>query len=397
MNNVSFGNQDHFFSLVDALSSIRVLTQLPIEKATERVFLRQALDSLVAHQSLGQCSIFLSDGTHLTCAVGAGADTFGDDNFRQPEIVSSMTFAVDEGIMGLAFQTNQIQYCRNCKLDPRFKPFDRRALFHGDGSLLSMPLVSGDHTLGVLNVSHHQPEFFETWHQHFLMLFATTLGRLLHLHRMTHQLGDQIAVRTHALEQALDDSEKLRNRYQQLSIKDELTGLYNRRYFFEEGESMLSRAIRYESAWSLLLIDVDHFKRVNDTWGHRVGDQVLCHIADILLKAARAGDLVARLGGEEFVLALPNTAGEGLEQMADRIRQQIAESCFQVDDQLIEVTVSIGMTSLNERRSSELLSLLERLYHEADCAMYQCKLNGRNRLLSYSPDMESVEVNGTTN
>lgn len=107
MNNVSFGNQDHFFSLVDALSSIRVLTQLPIEKATERVFLRQALDSLVAHQSLGQCSIFLSDGTHLTCAVGAGADTFGDDNFRQPEIVSSMTFAVDEGIMGLAFQTTK--------------------------------------------------------------------------------------------------------------------------------------------------------------------------------------------------------------------------------------------------------------------------------------------------
>ena len=209
---MSFGNQDHFFSLVDALSAIRVLTQLPVEESTESLFLTRALDALVGHQSLGQCSIFLTDGTHLNCAVGAGADTFGDDTFRQPERVDSMQFAVDEGIMGLAVQTSQIQYCRNCKTDPRFKPFERRALFHGDGSLLSMPILSGDKVLGVLNVSHHQPEFFETWQQHFLMLFANTLGRLLHLHRMTHQLGDEVAVRTQALATALDESELLRNR-----------------------------------------------------------------------------------------------------------------------------------------------------------------------------------------
>ncbi|MCW8891472.1 MAG: sensor domain-containing diguanylate cyclase [Sedimenticola sp.] len=392
-----FGNQDHFFSLVDALSAIRVLTQLPVEEVSESVFLRQALDALVAHQNLGQCSIFLSDGTHLNCAVGAGADTFGDDSFRQPERLNSMQFTVDEGIMGLAVQTGQIQYCRNCKLDPRFKPFERRALSHGDGSLISMPIASGAEVLGVLNVSHYQPEFFETWQQHFLMLFATTLGRLLHLHRMTHQLGDEVAVRTHALAAALDESEKLRNRYQQLSIKDELTGLFNRRYFFTEGESMLSRAIRYKADLSLLLIDVDHFKRINDTWGHAVGDQVLRQISNIFLEEARAGDLVARLGGEEFVLALPNTAGEGLEQMASRIRQRIAASGFTVGDQKTELTVSIGITSLNGRDSSELLPLLERLYHEADCAMYQCKLDGRNRLLYYSPEMESVERNGGLN
>ena len=159
---------------------------------------------------------------------------------------------------------------------------------------------------------------------------------------------------------------------------------------------MLSRAIRYETTFSLLLVDVDHFKRVNDTWGHALGDQVLRHIANIFMEEARSGDLVARLGGEEFVLALPNTAGEGLEQMASRTRQRISESGFQLGDQQIELTVSVGMTSLNGRDSSELLTLLERLYHEADCAMYQCKLKGRNRVLHYVPEMERIEHDGST-
>jgi diguanylate cyclase (GGDEF)-like protein len=389
---VIFDHQDHFFALVDALSAIRVLTRLPVEALEEKDFLRQSLDALIAHQNLGQCSIFTLDNEQLHCAVGAGVDTFGGDGVsHQPESVESMRFALGEGIVGLACQTGQIQYCRNCKTDPRFKPFERRALFYGDGSLLSVPVISGEQVLGVLNVSHHLPEFFETWHQHFLVLFANTLGRLLHLHRMIHSLGDEVAVRTQSLEQALEESDTLRNRYQQLSIKDELTGLYNRRYFFAEGESMLARAIRYKSPLSLLLIDVDHFKRVNDTWGHTVGDQVLCHIADTLVSEARTGDLVARLGGEEFVLVLPNTGHEGLDMMASRIQQQIASMGFGIIDQSIDLTVSIGMTELGEPTPSELRVLLEQLYHEADLAMYQCKLNGRNRRMFFSQEMEQGE------
>ncbi|MCW8882136.1 MAG: GAF domain-containing protein [Sedimenticola sp.] len=192
---MTFRHQDHFFSLVDALSAISVLARLPVETLPENRFLQQALEALMAHQSLGQCSIFLTEGNLLTCAVGTGMDLFGsDENSRQSESVASMEFAIGEGIMGLACQTGQIQYCRNCKSDPRFKPFERRALFYGDGSLLSVPIASGDQVLGVLNVSHHQPEFFETWHQHFLVLFASTLGRLLHLQRMIHQLSDQVTV-----------------------------------------------------------------------------------------------------------------------------------------------------------------------------------------------------------
>jgi diguanylate cyclase (GGDEF)-like protein len=389
---VIFDHQDHFFALVDALSAIRVLARLPIEEVTEKDFLQQSLDALMAHQNLGQCSIFTSDGGLLHCAVGAGVDTFGGDGVsHQPKSVESMQFTLGEGIMGLAYQTGQIQYCRNCKTDPRFKPFVRRALFYGDGSLLSVPVISGEQVLGVLNVSHHLPEFFETWHQHFLVLFANTLGRLLHLHRMIHALGDEVAVRTQMLEQALEESDTLRNRYQQLSIKDELTGLYNRRYFFSEGESMLARAIRYESPLGLLLIDVDHFKRVNDTWGHTVGDQVLCHIADTLLSEARTGDLVARLGGEEFVLILPNTPSEGLDMMANRIQEQIASMGFGIVDQSIDLTVSIGMTELRARTSTELSVQLEHLYREADLAMYQCKLNGRNRRMFFTSEMEQIE------
>lgn len=385
-------HHDHFFALVDALSAIRVLARLPVEEVAEEDFLRQSLDAVMAHQNVGQCSIFTAEDGVLHCAVGTGVDTFGGDEVsRQPESIQSMQFAPGEGIIGLAYQTGQIQYCRNCKTDPRFKPFERRALFYGDGSLLSVPVVSGEQVLGVLNVSHHLPEFFESWQQHFLVLFANTLGRLLHLHRMIHALGDEVAVRTRSLEQALEESDALRNRYQQLSIKDELTGLYNRRYFFAEGEAMLARAIRYESPLSLLLIDVDRFKQVNDTWGHTVGDQVLCHIADTLLSEARTGDLVARMGGEEFVLILPNTAPEGVDMMANRIQTQLASMGFGIVDQSIDLTVSIGITELGERSPSELRVQLEQLYHEADLAMYQCKLSGRNRRMLFTQAMEQLD------
>ena len=387
-----FDHQDHLFSLVDALSAIRVLSRMPMEGVPEKQLLAQALEALMAHQDLEHCSVFLLDGDVLQCVVGGGGNAFSRrENKEFSDDVESMQFSMGEGIMGLACQTGQIQYCRNCKTDTRFRPFEKKALFYGDGSVLSMPIASDDKVLGVLNVSHHLPEFFETWHQHFLVLFANSLGRLLHLHRLINQLGDEVASRTQALEQALEESEMLRNRYQQLSIKDELTKLYNRRYFFAEGESLLARAVRYELPLSLVLIDVDHFKRVNDTWGHAVGDQVLCRIAETLLREARAGDLVARLGGEEFVLVLPNTAGDGLEMMASRIQEQIINLGFQVNNERVDLTVSIGMTSLNGQDNSKLRDLLDVLYHEADCAMYQCKLEGRNRRLFYSQEMEPSE------
>ncbi|WP_428608405.1 diguanylate cyclase domain-containing protein [Sedimenticola sp.] len=386
-----FGHQDHFFSLVDSLSAIRQLSRLPIEGVAEEQFLSQALEALIEYQDLEQCSIFLLEGEVLRCAVGGGLNTFHRRDTHPPAADNKpMQFSAGEGIMGLALQTGQIQYCRNCKTDPRFKPFTKTTLFYGDGSLISAPIVSDEEVLGVLNVSHHLPEFFQTWHQHFLMLFANFLGRLLHLHRLVNRLEEEVATRTLALGQSLEESEALRIRYQELSVTDELTGLYNRRYFFSEGQSMLSRAVRYGHPLGMMLIDVDGLKGINDSWGHLVGDQAICQVAETLQRQARAGDLLARLGDGEFVLMLPHTLAEGVESMAGRIQAAVDDLKLPLADGQIGFSVSIGMTTLHGQSGDKRMERLDLLYREADCAVDRCKLSGPNKRQFYEAGMEQV-------
>jgi diguanylate cyclase (GGDEF)-like protein len=388
---VIFGHQDHFFSLVDSLSAIRLLSRIPLEGVPEGLLLGRALEALIEYQDLDQCSIFLLEGEVLRCAVGGGLNTFGRRDPEQPATDgASMLFSAGEGIMGLALGSGQIQYCRNCKTDPRFKPFANTTLFYGDGSLISAPIVSDDEVLGVLNVSHHLPEFFQTWQQHFLMLFANFLGRLLHLHRLVNRLEERISSRTQALAQSLEESEKLRARYQERSIMDELTGLYNRRYFFAEGEPMLARAVRYAHPLGMMLIDVDQLRGLNDKWGHLVGDQAICRIAETLQMEARTGDLLARLGDSEFVLLLPHTPPDGLERMAGRIQAAVAELELWPQDEPVNLSVSIGMTTLCRQPDIGLVDQLELLYRQAGYAVDRCKQTGRNRRLFYAAELESA-------
>jgi diguanylate cyclase (GGDEF)-like protein len=383
------GLQDHFFSLVDSLSAVRKLSQITIDGVDEQTLLRQALEALMENQDMGFCSIFLLRDGELRCAVGTGlGDSLASRFPGQKVDCDSMVFALGEGVIGQACQSGQIQYCRNCGQDERFKPFKGVRLFHGDGSLICVPLISGGKTLGVLNVTHPYPEFFETWHQHMLLLFANSLGHLLHLHRLIHDLEGVVAERTHALESALEESESLRARYQRLSTTDELTGLNNRRHFFSEGESLLAMAIRYRAPFSLMLIDIDYFKKVNDRWGHGVGDDVLRKVAGILKTQVRAADLLCRMGGEEFVLVIPNTDGRGIDRQAKRIQDEISGTNFGEGGSRIDITVSIGMTTLAEVSEKPLPDLLEYLFYQADCAMYRCKNQGRNQRLFYTPDLD---------
>ena len=384
--------RDSYLSLVDALSAIRQLSDIDLENLSEAQFLQQALKALVKHQDLDQCSIFLVEDGQLHCAAGTG---LGEQLASLPwqadtDPKEGMSFSLGEGLMGMAYKSGQIQYCRNCHQDERFLPFRNIDFFSKGGSLICVPLKTGDTVLGVLNVSHPMPEFFETWHQHFLMLFANCVGRFLHVHRLLHQMEDVIAQRTIEIEQALSESENIRQRYQKLSTIDELTGLHNRRYFFAEGESMLARAIRYELPISLLLMDVDYFKRINDTWGHALGDQVLKMIANVLNEEIRTGDMVARLGGEEFVLLLSNTGAVGADLLAKRIQERISKLDFAGEADELMLTVSIGMASLNGERGRSLSDTIYLLYKQADSAMYMCKRQGRNRRLFYTPEMENI-------
>ncbi|MCB1869466.1 MAG: sensor domain-containing diguanylate cyclase [Gammaproteobacteria bacterium] len=387
MKNTSLA--DSYLSLVDALSAIHLLSELDLEGIPESVLLQNSLSALMKHQDLENCSLFLLRDERLVCSAAIHKTTPLQVN---PEVIgkerlTGVSFAVGEGIIGTTFSTGTIQRCDDCISDERFRVFLDAGLFPEAGSFIAIPVKSGESVLGVLSVVHLIPGFFEYWHEHFLSLYGNCLGRFLHDHRLLHNLEGLITQRTIELEHALSESEDLRQRYQRLSTTDDLTGLHNRRHFFIEGEAMLARALRDKTAISLLLVDIDYFKRINDTWGHAIGDRVLRLIADALRVQARAGDMVARLGGEEFVLLLPNTGPVGADLMAKRIQERFATLDLGGSMENMVLTASIGITSMQSDCQGDLSDKLQEVYKQADCAMYTCKAQGRNRRLFYVPGM----------
>ena len=166
-----------------------------------------------------------------------------------------------------------------------------------------------------------------------------------------------------------------RDELRHLATTDYLTDVFNRRYFFEAGRQEFKRARRYKHPLSVLILDIDYFKNVNDTHGHITGDRMLIAIAMAARSNLRAMDVLARIGGEEFAVILPETDGEMGLEVAERLRRSISEVVIYADGAPVSVTVSIGASMLLAE-DSELGSIMER----ADAALYEAKQNGRNRV-----------------
>ncbi len=174
--------------------------------------------------------------------------------------------------------------------------------------------------------------------------------------------------------------EKLR----EFSIKDGLTGLYNHRYFYEILSNFIEQHIRYKKPLSVAMLDIDDFKKVNDVYGHLVGDKVLEGIAQIITNNIRSSDIAARYGGEEFAIILPETKAEDAYKVCERIRQKIMESEFVLRDTKCKVTVSIGVVGLMEEEIIDVATLVDR----ADSALYIAKRSGKNRVVLWNQTVE---------
>lgn len=160
---------------------------------------------------------------------------------------------------------------------------------------------------------------------------------------------------------------------QQLVTVDPLTGLENRRSLMDFAEVQLKLAQRYKSFFSILLIDLDYFKKINDTYGHLIGDEILKNIAKILKYVLRNVDHIGRFGGEEFIVILPNTNLKNAVVTAEKVREAIANFKHNIEEQIIQATVSIGIASYNPL-DDDVNQILER----ADQALYTAKSSGRN-------------------
>lgn len=169
--------------------------------------------------------------------------------------------------------------------------------------------------------------------------------------------------------------EKANERIEKLSKTDVLTGLANRRHFMDYFEKMISQAQRHSNPISLVMIDLDKFKDINDTYGHQAGDDVLSALGSLLSRETRKEDLAGRIGGEEFAVILTQTDIEKADNYAERIRKEINQ--LEIDSVPAEITASLGVSEIKDGDDSE--SLLKR----ADAALYEAKENGRNRV--YTP------------
>lgn len=169
----------------------------------------------------------------------------------------------------------------------------------------------------------------------------------------------------------------LQSRLEQQANQDYLTGLFNRRYFMDRGQIELARAQRYGNTLSLFMLDIDHFKEVNDSYGHKAGDIVLQKLSEVMRETLRTIDVIGRIGGEEFAILLPEADLAQAAEAAERLREKVASTDVVLEAGLpLRFTVSIGVTALTEKSEVNLDILLNR----ADKALYQAKEQGRNRV-----------------
>lgn len=178
------------------------------------------------------------------------------------------------------------------------------------------------------------------------------------------------------LKQLLEDKDRLIEQLEKLSLHDGLTDVYNRKYLEDYLEKSFEECRRYGMALSVIITDIDHFKRVNDTYGHQVGDEVLKKFVKRINDNIRKADVLARYGGEEFVIVMKNTEVEGAITLAEKLREIIQNCPFEVDGYKIELTASFGIACMNNNNYANSTQLIR----DADMCLYKAKNSGRNRV-----------------
>ncbi len=219
-------------------------------------------------------------------------------------------------------------------------------------SFIVVPLMAGLNVLGVMGVYGKPGSKFFTEHDLFAVeAIGTHAGIALQNARMFEEMN-------------------------MLAITDPLTRLFNRRYFFNLARVELERAKRYEQHLSIIMVDIDDFKRVNDSYGHLVGDDVLIAVAETIRRTVRSVDLCARYGGEEMIILMPTTDLPAAMTSAERLRKEVEHLSVPINGKSISVTISLGVSSLQEGSAVSISKLLD----QADQAMYQSKQKGKNQV-----------------
>jgi diguanylate cyclase (GGDEF)-like protein len=257
-------------------------------------------------------------------------------------------------------------------------------------SIICVPLVTKRGIRGVIYVCcTSAPQGFRDDD----FLFISSLGNPAALAIENTLLHEQNRRSGEALEKARDDLEiKVKERtielmeanrkLNELSITDSVTGLFNHRYFLRALEAEYRRALRYKRSVALLLLDIDHFKKVNDTYGHPCGDLVLKNLGGRLKGCLRSADISARYGGDEIAVILPETNKSKASEVAEKLRRQLEKISFEWDGNSFNITCSIGVAAVPETGIDNWNEFL----YSADQSLYRAKGKGRNNVIAFNSD-----------
>ena len=240
-------------------------------------------------------------------------------------------------------------------------------------SVVMLPLSTVKRTLGVVLILTPVQESFITHENLKLLTILTKECSLV----MENTLLYERLRRKHI------SLEKANKEIKLLSRTDALTGCYNRGYLNEVFPREIKRALRYKHSLSLAMCDIDHFKKVNDTYGHQCGDEVLIKFVQSILELIRAdADWLARYGGEEFLLVLPETRLENAKVLAERLRKHIAKKVIETEEEKVSITASFGVTGFDDLSSHKEIITFDALINTADTYLYAAKKQGRNKVIS---------------
>nr|WP_320116611.1 sensor domain-containing diguanylate cyclase [uncultured Desulfuromonas sp.] len=242
---------------------------------------------------------------------------------------------------------------------------NKNKIFHGvspvDGSRLLASIERVADTTMIAAVSVNEADFFADWRRHSVIMgsFGIVVAAIL----FTLSI---LTVRSQK------EQFRIQQQLQQQATTDPLTGLANRRFALEQAAVEIKRNQRAETPLTLVMMDIDHFKKVNDTYGHQIGDEVLIEVARTCRNHCRESDLVCRFGGEEFLILLPSTDLDGAQTHAEKIRQAIETLSFSTPEGNFSVTASFGISQWHAETK------IDRVVSRADAALYQAKHDGRN-------------------
>lgn len=311
---------------------------------------------------------------------------FDQDNFKN---IPVRDMRVAPGLTGEVILSAKTVYLSDT-LDPKIA--EQYQIIHIGGtptrSFVGVPMIVRGRVIGVISAQSYLPDHYNEEHIRLLETIATQAAIAVENSRLYEAARKEILERRQAqedlqqtnqeLQVQLHRVESLQEELREQAIRDVLTGLFNRRYLDEIFAKKLNRTKRKESSLAVIMLDIDHFKSFNDTYGHTAGDELLSMLGELLRKQTRQSDVACRYGGEEFIILLSDTPLDVATKRAEEIRRSFEESYIRFEEKKLRATISIGIAIYPDHGEQP-----EALIIQADQALYQAKSNGRNQVVAW--------------